>query len=90
MKRKKPLVTGMLQQKAGRYYLVFRIPDSSGKLKQKWIGTGLPVKGNQRRAKQMLDEMLLELQADYDRRSRQAGWAIAEVGDIPFTEVVQR
>lgn len=90
MKRKKPLVTGTLQQKAGRYYLVFRIPDSSGKLKQKWIGTGLPVKGNQRRAKQMLDEMLLELQADYDRRSRQAGWAIAEVGDIPFTEVVQR
>lgn len=90
MKRKKPLVTDTLQQKAGRYYLVFRIPDSSGKLKQKWIGTGLPVKGNQRRAKQMLDEMLLELQADYDRRSRQAGWAIAEVGDIPFTEVVQR
>ena len=90
MKRKKPLVTGTLQQKAGRYYLVFRIPDSSGKLKQKWIGTGLPVKGNQRRAKQLLDAKLVELQADYDRRSRQAGWAIAEVGDIPFTEVVQR
>ena len=90
MKRKKPLVTGTLQQKADRFYMVLRIPDSSGKLKQKWIGTGLPVKGNQRRAKQMLDEMLLELQADYDRRSRQAGWAIAEVGDIPFTEVVQR
>lgn len=88
MKRKKPLVTGTLQQKAGRYYLVFRIPDSSGKLKQKWIGTGLPVKGNQRRAKQMLDEMLLELQADYDRRSRQAGWSVAEVGEVPFDEVV--
>ena len=90
MKRKKPLVTGTLQQKAGRYYLVFRIPDSSGKLKQKWIGTGLPVKGNQRRAKQMLDEMLLELQADYDRRSRQAGWSVAEVGEVPFDEVVRR
>ena len=35
MKRKKPIVTGTLQQKADRYYLVFRIPDSSGKLKQK-------------------------------------------------------
>lgn len=90
MKRKKPIVTGTLQQKADRYYLVFRIPDSSGKLKQKWISTGLPVKGNQRRAKQLLDEKLLELQAEYDRRSRQAGWTIAEVGDIPFSEVVQR
>lgn len=90
MKRKKPLVTGTLQQKAGRYYLVFRIPDSSGKLHQKWYSTGLPVQGNQRRAKQLLDAKLVELQTDYDRRSRQAGWAIAEVGDIPFTEVVQR
>lgn len=90
MKRKKPIVTGTLQQKSGHYYMVFRIPDSSGKLNQKWISTGLPIKGNQRRAKQMLDEKLLELQTDYDRRSRQAGWAISEVGDIPFTEVVQR
>lgn len=90
MKRKKPIVTGTLQQKADRYYLVFRIPDSSGKLKQKWISTGLPVKGNQRRAKQLLDEKLLELQAEYDRRSRQAGWAVAEVGEVPFDEVVRR
>ena len=49
----------------------------------------LPVQGNQRRVKQLLDAKLVELQAD-DRRSRQAGWAVAEVGEVPFDEVVRR
>lgn len=90
MKRMKAVVTATLQQKYGRYYIVARIPDSSAKLHQKWIATGLPVEGNKRRAKQLLDQKLLELQANYERRSRQAGWAAAEVGDAPFDEVVQR
>lgn len=89
MRHIKPTVTGTLQEKNGRFYMVLRIPDSTGKLHQKWVSTGLPVQGNQRRAKQMLDEMLLELQADYDRRSRQAGWSVAEVGEVPFDEVVR-
>ena len=69
---------------------MLRIPDSTGKLHQKWVSTGLPVQGNQRRAKQLLDAKLVELQADYDRRSRQAGWAVAEVGEVPFDEVIRR
>ena len=86
----KSAVTGTLQEKNGKFYLVLRIPDSTGKLHQKWVSTGLPVQGNQRRAKQLLDAKLVELQTDYDRRSRQAGWAVAEVGEVPFDEVVRR
>ena len=90
MRHMKSAVTGTLQEKNGKFYLVLRIPDSTGKLHQKWVSTGLPVQGNQRRAKQLLDAKLVELQADYDRRSRQAGWAVAEVGEVPFDEVVRR
>ena len=90
MRHMKSTVTGTLQEKNGRFYMVLRIPDSTGKLHQKWVSTGLPVQGNQRRAKQLLDAKLVELQADYDRRSRQAGWAVAEVGEVPFDEVVRR
>ena len=90
MRHMKSAVTGTLQEKNGKFYLVLRIPDSTGKLHQKWVSTGLPVQGNQRRAKQLLAAKLVELQADYDRRSRQAGWAVAEVGEVPFDEVVRR
>lgn len=90
MRHMKSTVTGTLQEKNGRFYMVLRIPDSTGKLHQKWVSTGLPVQGNQRRARQLLDAKLVELQADYDRRSRQAGWSVAEVGEVPFDEVVRR
>ena len=59
----KSAVTGTLQEKNGKFYLVLRIPDSTGKLHQKWVSTGLPVQDNQRRAKQLLDAKLVELQA---------------------------
>ena len=64
MRHMKSAVTGTLQEKNGKFYLVLRIPDSTGKLHQKWVSTGLPVQGNQRRAKQLLDAKLVELQAD--------------------------
>ena len=51
MRHMKSTVTGTLQEKNGRFYMVLRIPDSTGKLHQKWVSTGLPVQGNQRRAK---------------------------------------
>ena len=63
MRHMKSAVTGTLQEKNGKFYLVLRIPDSTGKLHQKWVSTGLPVQDNQRRAKQLLDAKLVELQA---------------------------
>lgn len=50
-------MTGSLQEKNGKYYMVLNTR-VDGKRKLKWISTGLSVKGNKRRAEQMLRETL--------------------------------
>lgn len=52
-------MTGSLQEKNGKFYLVLNISEN-GKRKQKWISTGLTVKGNKRRANELLKEKLRE------------------------------
>jgi uncharacterized protein YpmB len=39
-------MSGSLQIKGNRYYVVTRIPDHNGKVKSKWISTGISVEGN--------------------------------------------
>lgn len=48
------LVSGHLAEKNGYYYIVLSLLNESGKRKPKWIATGLTVKGNKRRAENML------------------------------------
>lgn len=62
--RKKITMTGSLQIKNDKYYMVLNTYEK-GKRKNKWIATGLPVKNNKRKAEQMLRETLhkYELQA---------------------------
>ena len=43
------MVTGSEQEKNGKLYAVINIKDINGKRKQKWISTGLTVKGNKKR-----------------------------------------
>ena len=50
------MVAGHLQEKDGHFYMVLSYKDSSGKRKTKWFATGLPVKGNKKRAEAMLAE----------------------------------
>ena len=52
-------MTGSLQIKNDKFYMVLNSTEN-GKRKQKWISTGLPVKGNKRKAEQMLREKLSE------------------------------
>lgn len=52
-------MTGSLQTKNGKFYIVLN-DMVSGKRKQRWIATGLTVKGNKRRAEQLLREKLAE------------------------------
>lgn len=52
-------MTGSLQIKNDKYYIVLNIP-GGGKRRQKWITTGLEVKGNKRKAEQLLRETLHE------------------------------
>lgn len=53
-------VTGSLQVKNGIYYAVLNLKDENGKRKQKWISTGLPIKGNKRRAEKILRDKIQE------------------------------
>lgn len=39
-------ITGSIQEKNGRYHMIFNIPTENGKTKQKWKSTGLTVRGN--------------------------------------------
>lgn len=50
------MVAGHLQEKKGYYYMVLSYSDSSGKRKTKWLTTGLPAKGNKKKAEKMLME----------------------------------
>lgn len=51
-------MTGSLQIKNGKFYIILNLKEN-GKRKQKWIATGLDVKGNKRKAEQLLRETLL-------------------------------
>ena len=48
------MVSGTLALKNGYYYAVLSYQDAAGKRHQKWVSTGLPQKGNKRRAEQEL------------------------------------
>ncbi len=51
------MVAGHLQVKKGYYYAVINYLDSVGKRHSKWFTTGLPEKGNKRKAEAFLTEM---------------------------------
>ncbi|WP_195543177.1 tyrosine-type recombinase/integrase [Massiliimalia timonensis] len=51
------MTAGRLQEKNGYFYMVLSYTASDGKRKQPWVETGLPVKGNKKKAEQMLREL---------------------------------
>lgn len=51
--------------KNGKYYVVISDKDDEGKLKKKWIATGLDEKGNKRAAENMMRDIV----ADYKENS---------------------
>lgn len=55
-------MTGSLREKKGYFYIVFSYKDNLGKHKQKWMSTGLKVKGNKRRAEKMLLDETIKLE----------------------------
>ena len=48
------MVAGHLREKKGYFYMILSYPDAAGKRKTKWLPTGLPVKGNKKKAEKML------------------------------------
>ena len=53
-------MTGSLQTKNGKFYIVLNFKDNKGKYKTKWIGTGLVVKNNKRKAEQMIPNIVYD------------------------------
>ena len=53
-------MTGSLQVKNNYYHMVISYVDKDGKRKNRWKSTGLKVKGNKKRAEEMLDRYLRE------------------------------
>ena len=60
-------MTGSLQMKKDNYYIVINTQDNNGKRKQKWISTGLTVKGNKKKAEKLLRDTLREYEAKEGR-----------------------
>ncbi len=57
--------TGSLRLKRGIWQMVFEYQDSIGQRRQKSESTGLPEKGNKRRAQAMLEKRLDEMEQQY-------------------------
>lgn len=53
-------VSGHLQVKKGYYYIVLNYVDGDGKRQRQWVSTGLPEKGNKRRAEAELARVRTE------------------------------
>lgn len=58
------MVAGHLQEKKGYFYMVLTYRDHEGKRKGKWISTGLPVKGNKKKAQDLLQEARKNFEPD--------------------------
>lgn len=59
-------MSGSLQVRNGIYYLVKRIPDENGIMKQKWVSLNLPQKGTTKREVENIKiEMIIELNKQY-------------------------
>lgn len=76
-------MTGRLQvRKDGKYHIILNLKDEiTGKYKTKWIPTGLPEKGNWRKAQQLLNETL----ANYTDTAQEQ----TETSTITMKEAVQ-
>lgn len=72
-------MTGSLHVKNDKFYMVVNVYEN-GVRKQKWISTGLPVKGNKKKAEKLLAEKLLELEALGDNMP---------VSDMQFSEAIK-
>ena len=84
------MVAGHLQEKRGYFYIVLNYKDSNGKRKSKWIATSLPVKGNKRKADELLQQARLEFKPEAEEPKPEVPAASVPVtaltGDVLFAD----
>lgn len=74
------MVAGHLREQNGYFQMVLSFKDEAGKRKTKSISTGLPIKGNKRRA----EAMLMEMRKNFENGTVTKD--IAQKGDILFAD----
>ena len=84
------MVAGHLQEKRGYFYIVLNYKDSNGKRKSKWIATSLPVKGNKRKADELLQQARIEFKPETEEPKPTAPAMAVPVtsltGDVLFAD----
>lgn len=80
------MVAGHLREKRGYYHIVLSYTDENGKRQTPSKSTGLPVKGNKKRAEAMLQEARRTMEAELQLRQmeREKGYT-DNPADILFT-----
>ena len=53
-------MNGSIQSKKGRYYAVLSYMAQDGKYRYKWVSTGLPLRGNKKKAEAVLPGLIEE------------------------------
>lgn len=80
------MVAGHLREKRGYYHIVLSYTDEYGNRKTPSKSTGLPVKGNKKRAEAMLMQARKEMEEELERRiEERAHPEQIAPADIPFT-----
>lgn len=79
------MVAGHLREKRGYFHIVLSYTDENGKRQTPSKSTGLPIKGNKKRAEAMLMEARKEMEDELKRRTAEKGKP-PKPEDIPFTQ----
>ena len=79
------MVAGHLREKNGYYHIVLNYVDEYGKRHTPSKSTGLPVKGNKKRAEKMLSEARAAKEAELEARAIERSTGKAPAGTILFT-----
>lgn len=64
------MVAGHVRERKGMYTLVLSYTDEFGKRKEKYKATGLPVKGNKKKAEEMLKQFKKDFTEELDKKVR--------------------
>lgn len=81
------MVAGHLREKRGYYHIVLSYTDENGRRKTPSKSTGLPVKGNKKRAEAMLAEARKGMEAELKRQKNEILHPERNApADIPFTK----
>ena len=80
------MVTGHLREKNGYYHIVLNYVDGHGKRRTPSKSTGLPVKGNKKRAEKMLMDARAAQEAELEAKATEQNAESTSASLIPFTE----